>query len=407
MSLTDKLLFVFLNFCFLAMVIPYIFDLGEGNVFINDFYAKRIMAVVFLPFYFYIFLFSFLSKKSIFNKNLIVYFICLIISVFISVLCGNIFSFIITDLFIATLPIVFYLLVYKTDFQIKYFSSFFPTLLLIACLITCFNVKLQFSYFSLLTVGYAIFITKRNWVTFFLILLLPAILLYSLIGKSSLILLMIIVFYFILFDRNLVSFSKKAFLLTVPLAIIVMATLVFWDQIKLTGAYLNTVYFISNADFLTLDFKDHSTSHRLFEAMQVIKEYNNSSILYKIFGNGFGSTIDLSQTIDETIGKANTNIENSRVIHIGFFYVLHKFGLLGLFAYFLLIRRIYISSRVLFKYSVNSTLVICALYLIMIIFDSFISFSHMMSNFMFWLVFFIVNKEAENILTDKKLTYSH
>jgi len=405
MSLTDRLLFVFLTFCLLAMAIPYIFDLGQGNIFLNDFYAKRIMTAVFLPFYLYIYIFSFLTQKSILSQNLIFYVIGLIILVFISILNSNRLSFIITDLFITTLPVCFYLLVYKTDFQIKSFTSFFPYLLLIACLITCFNIKLQFSYFSLLIVGYVIFITKKNLVTFLLLLLLPVILLYSLIGKSSLILLMIIVSYFVFFDKKFVSFSKKAFLFTIPLAIIILSAVVFWNQIKLTGAYTNTLYFISNADFLALDFKDHSTSHRLFEAMQVIKEFNNSSILNKIFGNGFGASIDLSQTIDATIGKANNDLENSRVIHMGFFAVLYKFGLFGLFGYFLLIRRIYISSKVLFKYSINSTLVLCALYLVMIVFDSFISFSHMMSNFMFWLIFFIVTKESRNILTDKKLIY--
>ena len=406
MSLTDRLLFFFLSICLLAMVIPYLFDLGDGNVFINDFYAKRIMTVMFLPFYLYVFIFSFTGKSALITKDLIYYFIGLVILVFISILNGNRLSFVITDLFIFTLPLCFYLLVFKMDFQIKSFVTFFPTLLLLACLITCFDIKLQFSYFSLLIVGYVVFISEKNFVTLFLLAILPFVLYNSLIGKSSLLLLFIIIFYFVFFDKNLVSLSKKVFLFTMPLIIIASAIIIFWNQIKLTGAYVNTMYFLSNTNFFELEFRDHSTLNRIFEALKVIEGFHNSSIINKLFGNGFGSTVDLSKTIDATIGKANTDIENSRIIHLGFFNVLHKYGLLGLSVYFLIIRKVYISCKVIFKYSLNSTLVLCALYLVIIVFDSFITFSHMMSNFMFWLIFFIVIKEAKHIMSKKQKLYA-
>lgn len=406
MSLTDRLLFVFFSLCLAAMVVPYLFDLGNGNVFINDFYAKRIMTVVFLPFYLYVFVSSFLNKNHLITKDLIYYLLALVVLVLISILNSNRLAFLITDLFIITLPLCFYLLVFKMDFQIKSFVSFFPILLLLACLITCFDIKLQFSYFSLLIVGYVVFITKKNFVTLFLMAIFPFVLFNSLIGKSSLLLLMIIIFYFVFFDKNLVSLSKKLFLFTVPLIIIALAVLLLWDQIKLTGAYVNTMYFLSNANFFELEFKDHSTSNRIFEALKVSEGFYNSSIINKFFGNGFGSTIDLSETIDATIGKANADIENSRIIHLGFFNVLHKYGLFGLAAYFLIIRKVYISSKVIFKHSLNSTLVLCALYLVIIVFDSFITFSHMMSNFMFWLIFFIVIREAKDIKANKQQLYA-
>ena len=406
MSLTDRLLFIFLNFCFLAMVLPYFFDLGEGNIFINDFYAKRIMTVVFLPFYLYVFISSLFNNKNILSKNLIYYLIALVILLIISILNNNRLSFVITDLFIMSLPICFFFLVFKMDLQVKSFLRFFPFLLLISCLITCFGIKLQFSYFSLLIVGYVLFITPKNFMTLILLLIFPIVLLNTLIGKSSLILLMIIISYFIFLDRNLVSLKKKVFLFTIPFSIIALITFMFWNQIKLSGAYVNTMYFISNTNFLELDFRDHSTSNRIFEAFEVIKEFKSSSIIYKIFGNGFGASIDLSETIDATISKTNSDIKNSRIIHLGIFNVLHKFGLLGLGVYFFLLRQIYISSRYIFKYSFNPILVLCALYLIIIAFDSLITFSHMMSNFIFWLIFFIVMKESKDIMLNKKTTYA-
>ena len=82
---------------------------------------------------------------------------------------------------------------------------------------------------------------------------------------------------------------------------------------------------------------------------------------------------------------------------MGFFAVLHKLGIIGIMIYFFLFRRIYIASKTVFKHSKNYVVVLGAIYLFMISFDSLISFSHMMSNFMFWILFFIVDKEARNI----------
>ena len=75
---------------------------------------------------------------------------------------------------------------------------------------------------------------------------------------------------------------------------------------------------------------------------------------------------------------------------------IHKLGIIGIMIYFFLFRRIYTASKAVFKHSKNYVVVLGAIYLFMISFDSLISFSHMMSNFMFWILFFIVEKEANN-----------
>ena len=47
------------------MAIPYIFDLGEGNVFVNDYYSKRFISIIILPLFLYVLGYTFLNKNSL------------------------------------------------------------------------------------------------------------------------------------------------------------------------------------------------------------------------------------------------------------------------------------------------------------------------------------------------------
>jgi hypothetical protein len=395
MFLANKLVNTVYTTCILAMAIPYIFDLGEGNVFVNDYYAKRIMSIVILPLFLYVFVYNFLNRHSVYRKKIVYYFIWILFVFMISILHKNAPLFILVDLFIFILPLLFYLLVYNTDFDIERFSKSFPFLMLLASLVLIFGVKLQFSYFTLLVVGYTIFIFKRNFITLLLFLLLPLILVNSLIGKNAIILLSIIIIYFFLFDKNFVSIKKKVFLLSFPLIIILLLLFIFWDKVKETGAFVNTMYFLENTNFSKLEFKDHSTAHRLFEAVTVFNEFISSPLVYKLFGKGFGSTIDLSNTIDSTLSKTNNDVSQFRVIHLGVFAVLHKLGLFGVITYFYFLMKMFNLCKKILKKSLNPMFVLMALYVIIIIIDSLISFTHMMSNFMFWLLCLIIIYENE------------
>ncbi len=398
MSLTDRTTFLFFNLCLLAMPLPYLYDLfsAGNNIFINDFYAKRIISVLLIPFFIYVILASF-RKKISFTTELIYYMIWIIFILVISILKKNSLVFVITDLVIYLIPVCFYLLINKTNFSIKAYKFSFPIYLLIACLITIFGIKLQFSYFSLLAIGYVFFIPKYNFIKIILLIIMPFILLNSLIGKSSLLLVLIIVGYFIFFDKKM-SNLKRIFIF-IPISFLLLLGFVFSDQVKSTGAYKNTFYFLSHADLQSLEFMDHSTLNRVYEAEMVLEGYNNANSFYKFFGQGFGSTVDLSKTIDKTIETAQSDSSKSRVIHMGFFAVLHKIGLLGIFLYFLLLKNIISATKVIFRESDSPVLILSALYLIIIFFDSHISFSHMMSNFMFWFILFIVKKAANDIKT--------
>ncbi|NNC50724.1 MAG: hypothetical protein HKO01_09340 [Flaviramulus sp.] len=247
----------------------------------------------------------------------------------------------------------------------------------------------------MLAIVYAIFLTKFNLQGILLIATLPLIVMNSLIGKSSLIMLAVLILYFFLFDKKLVSPQKKIYIAIVPTVLIVVGSIFFWNKIETTGAYRNTVYFLKNTDFKEFKFKDMSTGHRIFEGQRVLEEFGKSNTYIKIFGNGFGATIDLSDTKDVAVQASNNDLTNVRHIHIGFFAVLYRYGLIGLLVYFLFIRKMIKSCSYVLKRSDNYAIVLGALYVIIIIFDSFITFPHMMSNIMFWLIVFVILHESE------------
>lgn len=379
------------------MCIPYMWDFGDRDLFVRDYYAKRIMTLLSLPFFITIVLLFFIKQKLTLSKNIIIYCIVFFIIFINSILFRNSISLIILDLFIVLLPIFFYLLVYKTNYDTISFHKAFPYFLIIASFLVLVKIKLQFSYFSLLAIAYIIFLTKLNLKSLLFICFLPLILIKTLIGKSALIMLGMIVIYFFLFDKKLVSKQKKIYLLIIPSVIIIIGSIVFWETIKETGAYKNTFYFFRHADFAKLKFTDMSTSHRLYEAKQVLLSFENSNYYVKFFGKGLGATIDLSDTVDVAVTNSNKNLDKVRHIHIGFFAVLYRYGIIGVLIYFIFIRKIFLSCRKVLKNSIDYRLVFGALYLLILIFDSFISFPHMASNFMFWLIVFIIIKESENI----------
>jgi hypothetical protein len=321
---------------------------------------------------------------------------------FNSILFRNSIGLIILDAFVVSLPVFFYLLVYKIGLSLEDYTRYFGVFLIIACCLVVIDIKLQFSYFSMLGIIYIIFLTRINLKSLFLFLFIPALVINTLIGKSALLMLVFMIVYFFVFDKKLVSRQKKIYLALIPSLLIVIGTFVFWDTIKETGAYKNTFYFLRHADFENFKFTDMSTGHRIYEAQRVLEDYDNASIYSNIFGNGFGATIDLSDTKDVAVTKNNTDLTKVRHLHIGFFAVLHRFGLLGLIIYFGFIIKAIKSCRVILKNTSNYALALSALYVIIIIFDSFISFPHMMSNFLFWLIVFVIFFESKKIKTKNR-----
>lgn len=393
----DKIALSFIVICLISMALPYILGLGGENVFIKDFYAKRIMSLFGLPFFALIVFVVLRNGNLRINRKILFYIFVYSVILIHSLILGNRTSLIGTDAFIATLPIVFYLCVNKTGFKIDGFLEGFNYLLIAAAILVIMGVKLQFSYFSLISVVYLIFLLRWNKIEILLLLALPLILVESLIGKSALIMLFFLVAYFFILDRNLVSFQKKVYLLLIPSLAFFLLLIIFWEQIQTTGSYRNFVYFLSNTDFSSLSFKDQSTGHRLFEAQRVLEEYGDADFWKRLFGHGFGATIDLSETPDATIAKANENIAEVRHIHIGIFAVLYRYGIVGVGIYMFFIFSMARACFRVLKRTNSKALALSALYVLILLFDSLISFPHMMSNFLFWLLAFVVLKKAKTL----------
>jgi hypothetical protein len=388
------------------MALPYLLGLGGENVFIKDFYAKRIMSLFGLPFFGLILFLFFMGRQTGINKNIFLYILLYFLIFLYSILQGNSASLIVTDAFIAMLPVIFYLCVNKTGFNIDRFLGGFNYLLIIAAALVILGVKLQFSYFSLISVVYLIFLLRWNKSEILLLLALPILLVESLIGKSALLMLFFLIAYFFILDKNLVSFQKKVYLLLIPSLAFILLLIIFWEQIQTTGSYRNFVYFLNNTDFSSLSFKDASTGHRLFEAQRVLEEFENADFFKRLLGHGFGATIDLSNTPDVTVANANENLSAVRHIHIGIFAVMFRYGIVGLIIYVLFIFKMAISSFRVLRRTHNKALALSSLYLLILLFDSLISFPHMMSNFLFWLLTFVVLAKEKELYTKSILINS-
>lgn len=392
----NKSVHFFIIICFFAMVIPYAFNLGGGNTFVLDYYAKRIMTLLSFPFFILI-LYNVLNKdKTKINAKIVLYLFFYVTILLLSFIKGNRILLIITDAFIALLPVFFYLLLFNTGATTDGYKKNFKIYLIISTVLVLLGVKLQFSYFTLIAIVYILFFLKWKLNNILLYVLLPIIVYKSLIGKSSFLMLFFIFGYILIFDSNILSKNKKMYFLTIPSLLIATLAIIFWEQIQETGAFRNFVYFLKNANFSKLTFKDLSTGQRLYEAQIVLENFNNNNFIYKLLGNGFGSTIDLSGTLDNAVLSSNANTEEVRNIHVGFFAVLSRYGIIGILIYLsFIVRMLQVCFKTLRKKRHYSITLGC-LYVLVIIFDSFISFSHMMSNFLFWFTCAIIlyeNKE--------------
>ena len=103
----NKLVLFFIVICFISMMIPRVLNLADGNIFLQDFYAKRIMTIASLPFFLLIIFLSVKNKVTKINRNIILYIIFFIIILINSFIFRNSLKLILLDAFIAMLPIFF------------------------------------------------------------------------------------------------------------------------------------------------------------------------------------------------------------------------------------------------------------------------------------------------------------
>ena len=79
-----------------------------------------------------------------------------------------------------------------------------------------------------------------------------------------------------------------------------------------------------------------NTLWRGYESYRGLEDFMNGSFINKIFGNGFGHLIDLK--IIQELGDREFRFVP--YTHNGYIYILVKFGLIGMFLYFMFFYRI-------------------------------------------------------------------
>lgn len=90
------------------------------------------------------------------------------------------------------------------------------------------------------------------------------------------------------------------------------------------------------------DRKDINANWRGFEAYRALVTYESGTLINKLFGQGFGSLIDLGFVM--TLG--GQDMEMIPMTHNGYMYILVKFGIIGVFIYlFFIYKAIRISVR--------------------------------------------------------------
>jgi len=80
----------------------------------------------------------------------------------------------------------------------------------------------------------------------------------------------------------------------------------------------------------SFDARQMLLNWRGFEAYNAQLKFNHSDIIHKFFGSGAGATVDLGQSVDMGMGM---NYRFIPILHNGFYYVLIKYGLLGIVIY--------------------------------------------------------------------------
>lgn len=223
----NKSVYFFFIVCFLTMAIPSIFNLGDGNVFKQDYLSKRIMTVLSFPFFAFILYNVLKNDKTKINPKIIFYIGFFLIVILLSFIRGNKIVLIVTDAFIALLPIFFYLLLFNTGVTTDGYKKNFKGYLILSSILVLFGVKLQFSYFTLITIIYILFFLKWKLENIFSFILLPIIAYKSLIGKSALLMLFFIIFYIFIFDSRILSKNKKIYFLMIPAVLLTVLSIFF------------------------------------------------------------------------------------------------------------------------------------------------------------------------------------
>lgn len=366
----------------IGMVCALVYFSFEPNVFIQDFYSKRLMTVsIVLYAVVSFFLLLVIGVKLKFVHSISVILVLLAMQLVNS--GGNNSGFIFTDLTICLIALFCFFaginyssLSFDRDLKLTFLIFLLPMFL---------GLKLQFSYFSLVAVLVAFLIYYKKILLWLFIPVFFVIFYYSLVGKSSVIGLFLIFLFLYVTSKHKLFIFLIFVIVFIPFSWAIFTSLPL-EVIEESEAYKHFVYFFRELGNGRID---HSTGNRIFELAAVLDQITFSSIKGFIFGDGLGASVDLSQTPDVTVLNVHENPANVRVVHLGVSYVLMRFGVLGLLLYGAFLIKSFnlavTTRKMLVSNSVASmSLLFSSVYVVFILWDSLVSAGHLFSNPLFW-----------------------
>lgn len=129
-------------------------------------------------------------------------------------------------------------------------------------------------------------------------------------------------------------------LLIVTMLLILVRQIVMFDGVAIEGDGFIGKVVNSFSEVAFVDQSDYESimkNWRGFEAFNANEKFLSNSLFAQMFGNGFGATVDLGMDIEF---EDRANMRYIPHLHNGYYYVVLKFGLCGLFAYLLFIKNI-------------------------------------------------------------------
>ena len=377
--------FLHLSLFLLGSAIASLVFYFDDNVFIVDYYAKRIG-----------FIFAacgiciqcLVKPESVrLSRRYIAFFgFCVVVFLVRGVGVGNPIASISVEILQLTAIFVFFVLSMQSDFTKSALRSFTVGISIWCALLVVMGIKLQFSYAGfllpfLVLLGYR---PHSSWLILPISLLAVISFFESLLGKSALIFLAIV---FVTTFRFRNFLSRRFYLLGATVLLVGGLSFFLNPDLFYNSEAVQKTKLFASYNFDEGDF-DVSTAQRIFEASRVLAEIDEGGALTALIGNGFGAGIDMSSTADDSVRGVHADLGNVRNVHLLVFYIGLKYGLLGVLVAYtgmvLLLKNAVAMIKHTGRLGSEPTTRVWFVYVLLILIDGQVSAGHLMSNPLFF-----------------------
>ncbi len=224
-------------------------------------------------------------------------------------------------------------------------------------IITVKKLKIK-TYFTRLTFNSLVLLLVISFIFYFSRVMLVVLVLYVMAYKG----------YFRLTSKGVKKILLGTILLTIFLIIVNQFNVDSNSQgiggfvFKIQNSY-DEIFKSLDIETIKRDQRELWKHWRGYEAQRAIDRLNTGGSSSWLFGQGFGSTVDLGVEVN----LANEKIRYIPILHNGFVYVLFKTGVIGLFLYLVYILYLYsfykTRSRTKMEFTINRLIVGCAFYI--------------------------------------------